>query len=80
MKTWKSLRVHTRYKALLKLGKTEENVIVKEGLTEEQKRKYRYYDNRTNELAQWDDNLLLLEIGDLDLGDLSYPLGPSRRE
>lgn len=24
------------------------------------------------ELAQWDDNLLLLEIGDLDLGDLSY--------
>ena len=57
---------HTRYKALLKLGKTEENVIIKEGLTEEQKRKYRYYDNRTNELAQWD------EIGDLDLGDLSY--------
>lgn len=63
---------HTRYKALLKLGKTEENVIVKEGLTEEQKRKYRYYDNRTNELAEWDDNLLLLELGDLDLGDLSY--------
>ena len=63
---------HTRYKALLELGKTEENVIIKEGLTEEQKRKYRYYDNRTNELAQWDDNFLLLEIGDLDMGDLSY--------
>lgn len=63
---------HTRYKALLKLGKTEENVIIKEGLTEEQKRKYQYYDNRTNELAQWDDNFLLLEIGDLDMGDLSY--------
>ena len=61
---------------MLKLGKTEENVIVKEGLTEEQKRKYRYYDNRTNELAQWDDNLLLLEIGDLDLGGLSYLWDP----
>ena len=63
---------HTRYKALLKLGKTEENVIIKEGLTEEQKRKYRYYDNRTNELAEWDLDILSIELNGLDLGNLDY--------
>lgn len=57
---------HTRYKALKKLGKTECEVIVKSGLTEEQKKKYRLLDNKTNELAGWDFELLDSELAELD--------------
>ena len=57
---------HTRYKALKKLGKTECEVILKAGLTEEQKKKYRLLDNKTNELAGWDFELLESEIAELD--------------
>ena len=49
---------HTRYKALQKVGYTKAQVIVKEGLTKEQKKKYRLLDNKTNELASWDFELL----------------------
>ena len=45
---------HTRYRALKKLKRKEAEVIVKTGLTEEQKRKYRLLDNKTAELAGWD--------------------------
>lgn len=43
----------TRYRALKRLKRKEAEFIVKEGLTEEQKRKYRLLDNKTNELATW---------------------------
>lgn len=66
---------HTRYKALRKLGHTEAEVIVKEGLTEEQKRKYRLLDNKTNELAGWDFELLAQELEELDFGDFDFGLG-----
>ena len=62
---------HTRYKALQKVGYTEAQVIVKEGLTEEQKKKYRLLDNKTNELANWDFELLAQELEGLDFGELS---------
>lgn len=61
---------HTRYKALKKLGRTEAEIVVKEGLTEEQKRKYRLLDNKTNELAEWDFDLLEEQLDGLDFGDL----------
>lgn len=48
---------HTRYKALKELGETEAEVVVKEGLTEEQKKKYRLLDNKTGEIAGWDFSL-----------------------
>ena len=38
---------HTRYEALRRLGKTECGVVIARGLTEDQKRKYRLYDNKT---------------------------------
>ena len=38
---------HTRYEALKRLGKTECGVVIARGLTEDQKRKYRLYDNKT---------------------------------
>ena len=70
---------HTRYKALLRLGYDECDVIVAEGLNEEQKRKYRLYDNKTAELAEWDQRKLMEELSDVDF--LGYDFGqPSIRE
>lgn len=63
---------HTRYKALQKLGRDEAQVVVKEGLTEEQKRKYRLLDNKTGELAEWDFDLLADELDGLDFGDFDF--------
>lgn len=62
---------HTRYKALKKLGRDWAEVIVKDGLTEEQKKKYRLLDNKTGELASWDFDLLSNEIEGLDFDGLS---------
>lgn len=64
------LEGHTRYKALKKLGKAEVQVVVKEGLSGEQKRKYRLLDNKTSELADWDLELLASELDGLDFGAL----------
>lgn len=61
---------HTRWKALKKLWRDEAECIVKSGLTEEQKRKYRLLDNKTGELAEWDFDLLAEELDGLDFGDL----------
>lgn len=65
---------HTRYKALKKLGYSECEIIVKEGLTEEQKRKYRILDNKTNELAEWDMELLEIELDGLDFEGFDFGL------
>lgn len=66
---------HTRYKALKTLGRAEAEVVVKEGLTEEQKKKYRLLDNKTNELASWDLELLASELEGMDLGGLAVDWG-----
>lgn len=71
---------HTRYKALQKLGRTECEVVVKEGLTEEQKRKYRILDNKTSELAQWDFELLADELEELDFGDFDFGFSQGEAE
>lgn len=63
---------HTRLKALKKLGYEQVPVLVYEGLTEEQKKKFRYLDNKTGEAAEWDIELLMDELADLDLGDLDF--------
>lgn len=69
---------HTRYKALKKLGRREAEVIIKDGLSEEQKRKYRILDNKTNEFALWDDELLTEELLGLDFDgfDFGFDLEP----
>lgn len=71
---------HTRLKALKKLGYKKVPVIVKEGLTEDQKRKYRILDNKTGELAEWDEDLLNIELADLDFGDLDLDWGDRAEE
>lgn len=71
---------HTRYKALKKLGRSEAEVIVKEGLSDEQKKKYRLLDNKTCELAAWDFDLLAEELDGIDFGELSFDWGISESD
>lgn len=57
---------HTRYEALKHLGYSECSVIVVAGLSEDQKKKYRLYDNKTGELAKWDQKKLAAELCNVD--------------
>ncbi len=57
---------HTRYKALKKLGYKECEVVIASDLTEEQKKKYRLYDNKTAEMASWDQKKLSAELCEVD--------------
>lgn len=66
---------HTRYKALQKLGYKIADVLVKSGMTEEQKKKYRLLDNKTGEFAQWDFELLADELADLDFDGFDLEWG-----
>ena len=65
---------HTRYKALQSLGRTTAQVCIAEGLSEEQKRKYRILDNKTGELAEWDEDLLRIELDGLDFDGFDFGL------
>ena len=58
---------HTRYKALKALGYEEVQCLICDGLTEEQKKKYRYLDNKTGEKATWDLMKLEVELEGLEL-------------
>jgi len=57
---------HTRLLAAQNLGIEKVPVHIAEGLTEAQVKAYRIADNRTHEEAEWDDELLALELGDLE--------------
>ena len=65
---------HTRYLAALELGLIEAPVHVAENLTPSQVKAYRLADNRTNQEAMWDDELLKLEIEDLKELDFDLKL------
>lgn len=71
---------HTRFKALQRLGWDEVSVGVARGLTEEQKRKYRVLDNKTNEFAQWDVEKLLDELDGLDFDGFDFGFGDLETE
>jgi len=68
---------HTRWKAAQKLGLAKVPVHVATDLTAEQVRAYRIADNKTGELAEWDFEILPIEIvaltgGDINLGDFGF--------
>ncbi len=63
---------HTRYKALKALGYEEVPCLICEGLTEEQKKKYRYLDNKTGEKATWDLMKLEVELEGMDLEGFDF--------
>jgi len=56
---------HTRYKAALQLGLKKIPVHVATDLTPEQIRAYRIADNKTADLAEWDYNILPIELSEL---------------
>jgi len=56
---------HTRYKAALKLGLKTVPVHVATDLTPQQARAYRLADNRSAQNAEWDIDLLPIELGEL---------------
>jgi DNA modification methylase len=58
---------HTRLEAARQLGLKEVPVHVARGLTSAQARAYRLVDNRSAEIAEWDEALLGLELDDLQL-------------
>lgn len=58
---------HTRYKAAQQLGLETVPCVVADGLTEEQVKAYRLADNKVGELAQWDTELLQLELDGLEM-------------
>lgn len=65
---------HTRLKAARLLGMAEVPVHVAANLTPAQARAYRIMDNRSGERAQWDTELLALELEDLRLDDFDLDL------
>jgi len=56
---------HARYKAALKLGLQKVPVHVATDLSPEQIRAYRIADNKTNELSEWDMDILPIEVSEL---------------
>ncbi len=65
---------HTRYEAAQKLGLDKAPVQVAKGLTDAQVKAYRILDNRANQDALWDDELLKIEVQDLDKMDIDLAL------
>ena len=63
---------HTRLKALKKLGWKQAEVVVRDGLTEEQKQKYRLLDNKTGEFAKWDIEMLQTELETVDFEGFDF--------
>jgi DNA modification methylase len=64
---------HTRLLAALRLGMKEVPVLVAGDLTPAQVKAYRLADNRVHEEAEWDEELLALELG--DLSKMGFNLG-----
>jgi DNA modification methylase len=71
----------TRYKAALQLGLEQVPVHVAAGLTPAQVKAYRLADNKTAELAEWDNTRLIQEIAELQKLDFDIDtLGFSAEE
>ncbi|MDR1493066.1 MAG: ParB N-terminal domain-containing protein [Planctomycetaceae bacterium] len=56
---------HTRYKAALKLGLQKVPALVASDMTTEQAKAYRIADNKSGEIAEWDMEILPIEICEL---------------
>ena len=65
---------HTRFKAAQKLGLEKLPVHVAKDLTPEQIKAYRIADNKTAELADWNYDLLPVELGDLQTNGFDLSL------
>ena len=82
-KTMEIVVGHTRWKAAKKLGMKTVPCIMADDLTEEQIKAYRLADNKTNELAEWDFDLLGEELDgilDLDMTDFGFDFSEQEAE
>lgn len=69
---------HTRYKAAQKLGITDIPCISADDLSDEQIKAFRLADNKTAELAEWNDDLLGKEIAgiiNIDMSQFGFSVG-----
>lgn len=71
---------HTRLKALRLLGYQECEIVIISNLTDEQKRKYRLLDNKTNEFALWDFDKLQEELDNLDFEGFDFGFEPEQEK
>ena len=62
---------HTRWKAAKKLGLDEVPCIIADDLNDEQIKAFRLADNKVSEKAEWDFNMLSVELDDLFDFDMS---------
>jgi len=62
---------HTRFEAAKRLGLDVVPIHVADGLTEQQAKAYRIADNRVGQEAEWDYDLLKLELEELDNPELT---------
>ncbi len=65
---------HTRWKAARKLGLAKVPVHIATDLSPEQVKAYRLADNKTSELAEWNMDLLPIELKDLQAADFDLSL------
>jgi len=65
---------HLRYKAALRLGLEKVPVILADDLTETQIKAFRILANRSATWAEWDEDLLRLELEELQLDDFDLAL------
>ena len=66
---------HTRYKAAKKLNLKKVPIVVADNLSDEQVKAYRLADNKTNELTDWNMDLLNVELDgilDIDMTDFGF--------
>ncbi len=63
---------HTRLKAARKLGLAQVPVHIAAGLSEAQKKAFRIADNRVGEIAEWDNDMLALELEDLRMAGTGH--------
>lgn len=67
---------HTRYRASQELGLKEVPCIIADDLTEKQIKAFRIADNKTNDMAEWNDDLLSIELKDvmedIDMTDFGF--------
>lgn len=62
---------HTRFEAAKSLGLKEVPCVVADDLTPEQIKAFRLADNKVSEVSEWDDDILLSELEDLDDFDMA---------
>lgn len=74
---------HTRYRAAKMIGLEEVPCIIADDLTDEQIQAFRLADNKVAEIAEWDEELLTIELADIvniDMEDFGFVLGEEEPE